>query len=114
MDKNNDFDFSNIFIEIQVEISFLTKFLFGYYNEFHEEKIIELNSRTYSREIYYRDSSIDFSCMLFIYNMHFEEEQTAQIRLFHNKKLIEKKLFHLSNTQPYDGWFILEKKISNI
>ncbi len=114
MTKSDRLGFVNSFLEIRVDISFQTKFLFCYYNELKEEKIIELKGKSYSREIFYRDSSIDFSCMLFVYNKDFAEDQVAQIRLIKDNRIIENKFFHLSNTLPYDGWFILEKKISAI
>ena len=109
--QNTSNEFENLFIEIKVHISFSTNFLFGYTNEFKEEKIVELNGTSYSREIFYRESSLEFFCMLFVNNINFEENQKAQIFLYHNNLLIKQKLFHLSNTNPYDGWFILEKKI---
>jgi len=103
---------TNIFLEVRVDISFEANFLFIYHNEFKEEKNIELKGTNYSREFYYNDFSLDFYCMLFVYNKNFEENQIAQIRLFQYNQVIEKKSFHLSNTLPYDGWFILEKKVS--
>ncbi len=108
---NKQVDIANIFLEVRVDISFKTDFLFIYYNEFKEEKTIQLKGTNYSREFHYNDLSFDFNCMLFVYNKNFEENQVAQIRLFQYNRVIENKLFHLSNILPYDGWFILEKKV---
>ncbi|MBY0481690.1 MAG: hypothetical protein K2Q21_10060 [Chitinophagaceae bacterium] len=110
--KTHKSDFVNIFLEIRIELSFKARFLFCYINELNEEKIIEQTGMSYSREIFYQSKSIDFICMLFVYNKHFVEDQVAEIRLLQDNQIIVNKIFHLSNSLPYDGWFILEKKIS--
>jgi hypothetical protein len=111
--SRNKIENANSFIEIKVQISFNTKFLFNYYNEMNEEKSLELNGNSYSRQIYNTSATIDFECMLFVYNKDFLENQYAEISLFHNNKNVVTKLYHLSILFPYDGWFILQKKIIN-
>ena len=111
---NQENKISDSFIEIKVLLSFNTKFLFVYFNEINEEKTVELTGSSYSRQIYNSNTIIDFECMLFVYNKDFLENQYAEISLFYNNKFILTKLYHLSNLFPYDGWFILQKKITNL
>ena len=47
--------------------------------------------------------------MLFVNNKEYNENEYAIISLEKNNKILEEKRFHISNMNPYDGWFIFEK-----
>ncbi len=101
-----------LFVEVRVKLSFKADFKFHYINENFEEKSVELFGDTYSREIFFNQKNFKFFCMLFVYNNNDSGKGAfAEITLLKGGKKIKQKTYHISNSLPYDGWFILEKKI---
>lgn len=99
------------FWEIQITISFITNFQFHYNNEDSVEKVVIKHGNSYSREFYLNGNSFYFFCMVFVYNKEYLTGQQVKMVLLKDNLIISNKIFHISNTLPYDGWFILEKEI---
>ncbi len=99
------------FWEIQITISFITNFQFNYNNEESIEKLVLKHGNSYSREFYLNGDSFYFFCMVFVYNKEYLNDQQVKMILKKDNRIFCNKIFHISNTLPYDGWFILEKEI---
>ncbi len=112
VESNTVRDGQPLYIEVRVKISFKTNFIFHYLNENLEEKSVELFGDSYTREIFFKQQKFNFFCMLFVMNNNESGKGAyAEITLFKNGKKIKQKTYHISNSLPYDGWFIFEKKI---
>jgi len=84
-------------------------FILQYTNELNEDISVEKTGNYYSRDFYLNELTRKFFCMLFVNNKEYNENEYAIISLEKNNKILEEKRFHISNMNPYDGWFIFEK-----
>ncbi len=74
----------------------------------NEDVNVKKTGKFYSRELYINEIQKNFFCMLFVNNKEYNENEYATICLEKNNKIIVKKSFHISNMNPYDGWFLFE------
>ena len=72
---------------------------------------MERFGKYYSRDFFFNEKQINFFCMLFVKNKGYNENEFATISIEKNNKILETKIYHICNFNPYDGWFLFEKKI---